>query len=284
MMVVGALGSLVHVFRSFYWYVGNRALKSSWLTTYFLLPFNGAGLAVLFYFIIRGTNLGQAPANPSSQDGYAAIAALVGMFSRQAIHKIKQIAEAFFTVAATGKDPAVAPGHISGIAPVSGSSAGGTAVTITGTGFAPGEQVTFGGIAATLVSIPSGTRVLATTPVHPAGVVDVTLTTSSGAKSTLPNAFTFLDEVGGSGSTTTAVLPNNGPATGGTQVTIRGVGFTSGSQVSFGGVASTSVSIPNDTQIIATTPAHPAGVVDVTLITSSGVKSTLSNAFTFLMG
>lgn len=48
-MIVGALGSLIHVFRSFYWYAGNRTLKTSWLLMYIMLPFNGAGMAVLFY-------------------------------------------------------------------------------------------------------------------------------------------------------------------------------------------------------------------------------------------
>src|SRR5690606_23867587 len=38
-MAAGALGAVVHVLRSFYWYVGNRALRRSWLVMYLLLPF-----------------------------------------------------------------------------------------------------------------------------------------------------------------------------------------------------------------------------------------------------
>ena len=53
-IIVGALGGLIHVMRSFYWYVGNRDLRRSWLLMYILLPFVGAGLALLFYLIIRG--------------------------------------------------------------------------------------------------------------------------------------------------------------------------------------------------------------------------------------
>ena len=50
----GALGSLVHTLRSIYWYVGNKSLKWSWLSMYVLLPFCGAALALVFYFVVRG--------------------------------------------------------------------------------------------------------------------------------------------------------------------------------------------------------------------------------------
>ena len=53
-MLAGALGSLVHALRSLYWYVGNRTLVRSWLAMYVLLPFVGATLALIFYFVIRG--------------------------------------------------------------------------------------------------------------------------------------------------------------------------------------------------------------------------------------
>jgi hypothetical protein len=46
----GALGSLVHALRSFYWYVGNRDLVMSWLAVYILLPVIGALLGLIFYY------------------------------------------------------------------------------------------------------------------------------------------------------------------------------------------------------------------------------------------
>jgi IPT/TIG domain len=191
-MVVGALGSLIHVFRSFYWYVGNRSLKDSWLLMYILLPFNGAGLAVLFYLIIRGSITTQTPLNPSSLDGYAAIAALVGMFSQQALTKLKNIAEAFFVAAEPGKDQAITTPKITVLSPPSGLSSGGTVVTIAGAGFVNGDQVNFGGVAASAVNVASSTQLTVTTPPHPAGVVDVEIADSSGQKFSLPKSFTYL--------------------------------------------------------------------------------------------
>lgn len=193
-MIVGALGSLIHVFHSFYWYVGNRQLRNSWLLMYLLLPFNGAGLALLFYLIIRGGISSQTPITQSSVDGYAAIAALVGLFSREAQAKLKKIAESFFSTAAKGDDQATTSPALSvtAVTPTSGTSAGGTPVTITGTGFSAGSQVKFGGVPAGNVNVASGTQLTVTTPAHAAGVVDVEVATSSGTKASSPGAFTYV--------------------------------------------------------------------------------------------
>lgn len=64
-----------------------------------------------------------------------------------------------------------APGSIS---PANGSMAGGTAVTIHGSGFQQGSTVLFGGLPATSVVIdPSGTFLTCITPAHQTGAVDV---------------------------------------------------------------------------------------------------------------
>ncbi len=55
------------------------------------------------------------------------------------------------------------------VTPSSGSTAGGTAVTITGAGFAAGATVTFAGTAATGVVVTDDTTVTATTPSRGAG-------------------------------------------------------------------------------------------------------------------
>ena len=60
--------------------------------------------------------------------------------------------------------------------PNSGSTAGGTAVTITGTNFAAGATVTFGSTAATNVVVVNSTTITATTPAGSAGAVTVTVT------------------------------------------------------------------------------------------------------------
>jgi hypothetical protein len=61
----------------------------------------------------------------------------------------------------------------------------------------------------------------------------------------------------------TSVGPNSGPDTGGTSVTIAGVGFTPSASVSFGGAAAPSVIYVSSTELQAITPAHAGGTVSV---------------------
>ena len=88
--VTGALGGLIHSARSLYAYVGDRALLRSWLLFYLSLPFIGAGLAVLFYLILRG-GLITGTAAEVNFFGFAAISALVGLFTPQAALKLQEI-------------------------------------------------------------------------------------------------------------------------------------------------------------------------------------------------
>lgn len=104
-MTAGALGSLVHALRSAYWYVGNRNLVRSWIPKYLLLPFCGAILAVLFYFVVRGGFFSpQASSMQTSQYGFCALACMVGLFSEQAVLKLKQVADTVFMTTEKGKD------------------------------------------------------------------------------------------------------------------------------------------------------------------------------------
>ena len=77
-----------------------------------------------------------------------------------------------------------------GLTPDSGPAAGGTTVTITGTGLAGATQVTFDGVPATIVR-RTANSVVVRAPAHPAGAVDVAVTTPGGTD-TLPDAFTYL--------------------------------------------------------------------------------------------
>jgi hypothetical protein len=70
---------------------------------------------------------------------------------------------------------AAGPG-ISLIAPATGPAAGGTLVVLTGSGFLGTTAVTFGNTVATQFRILDDTRIAATSPVHAAGAVQVTVT------------------------------------------------------------------------------------------------------------
>jgi hypothetical protein len=96
-LAAGGLGSFIHTATSFGDYVGNGALTKSWLWWYILRPFIGMILAAIFYLAIRGgllspgTNAGSI--NPF---GIAALASLVGMFSKQAADKLNEIFDTLF--------------------------------------------------------------------------------------------------------------------------------------------------------------------------------------------
>ena len=101
--VTGALGGLIHSARSLYAYVGDRALLRSWLLFYLSLPFIGAGLAVLFYLILRG-GLITGSAAQVNFFGFAAISALVGLFTPEAALKLQQIFTTLLAPTPAGRD------------------------------------------------------------------------------------------------------------------------------------------------------------------------------------
>jgi hypothetical protein len=82
-----------------------------------------------------------------------------------------QIDELRLYLAASAPTACAAAPTVTSVAPTSGPDTGGTAVTITGTGFDSGvTNVTFGGTAATGVTFVSSTSITATTPAHAAGI------------------------------------------------------------------------------------------------------------------
>lgn len=81
-------------------------------------------------------------------------------------------------------------GTLSAITPNSGTTSGGTGVTLTGTGLTGATAVTFDGVLATSVNVVNSTTVTAVTPAHAAGPVDVVINTPSGA--TLAHGYTYV--------------------------------------------------------------------------------------------
>jgi hypothetical protein len=81
--------------------------------------------------------------------------------------------------------------------------------------------------------------------------------------------------------TVTGINPTLGPTTGGTSVVITGCGFTGAVSVHFG-ATSASFTFDSDTQITATSPAHAAGTVDVTVTNAIGTSTTsTADQFTY---
>ena len=88
--------------------------------------------------------------------------------------------------AVTAMPAAAAPTPtVTAVSPVAGSPTGGTVVAVTGTGFVAGStSVSFGSTSATSVVCSTTTACSATSPAGSSGVVDVTVTTSSGTSAT----------------------------------------------------------------------------------------------------
>ena len=66
-------------------------------------------------------------------------------------------------------------------------------------------------------------------------------------------------------------------------VTIIGTNFQSGARVSFDRFAATDTKFVSRTQLECTTPAQPAGLVDVTVINPDGQSAQARDAFTFVL-
>jgi hypothetical protein len=99
-ILTSALGAFVHSATSFSTYVGNRRMVTSWTWWYILRLPVGVALAIIFYFALRAGLLGSdgtaASINPY---GLAAISAMAGLFSKQAVDKLREVFEALFRTA-----------------------------------------------------------------------------------------------------------------------------------------------------------------------------------------
>jgi len=90
-----------------------------------------------------------------------------------------------------GPIPTPTTPFVTSVNPNSGTTLGGTSITVSGENFAAGAQVTVGGAAATNVAVTSSTTLTASTSTRPAGTVEVTVTLN-GRSGSLPAAFTYV--------------------------------------------------------------------------------------------
>ena len=106
----GALGGLLHATRSFAWYVGHSSLKWRWFPYYIGMLFIGAGTATVVYVVVRGGFVsGRATTADVNPYGFAAIGAIVGLFSEQALEMLRRVANDFFAEPPAGTDQAKDP-------------------------------------------------------------------------------------------------------------------------------------------------------------------------------
>lgn len=167
---------------------------------------------------------------------------------------------------------------ITSVSPVAGPGSGGTSVNIIGTFLDGTTTVKFGSTTASSFTVNSNTSVTAVSPSHPAGLIDITVVTAGGTSVTsVHDHYTFTPV-----PVISSISPNTGDDTGGTLVTIIGVGFTGLTTVRFGTTLAATFSIDSDTSMTATSPAHSDGAFDIRLTNPFGTSvPTGADLFTF---
>jgi IPT/TIG domain len=134
------------------------------------------------------------------------------------------------------------------LSPASGSTAGGTSVTLLGANFLAGEtSVAFDGAPASITT-GSATSFTVLTPPHIAGLVNVTVETG-GAPATFSTKFLYVDP-----PIVRAITPAYGPVAGGTAVRVVGDNFNQGTQISIGGLPLEASAFDNANLIEGVTP------------------------------
>ncbi len=152
-MAAGALGSFVHVAKSFGDFVGNDRFMASWIWWYLLKPCIGMVLALTLYLIVRALFLTMNAASDSASVnlyGLLAMSGLVGMASKQGTDKFAEILNALFRTRhpagdARRKDPLENPMAVITDAQPPVLDAQSLYVTLRGKGFSRGARVQVNG-------------------------------------------------------------------------------------------------------------------------------------------
>ncbi len=182
----------------------------------------------------------------------------------------------FVVTAASNPAPTV-----TSFTPTSGSTEGGTSVTVTGTNFQAGATVRFGAVDATGVTFISSTSLTATAPAQAAGSVAITVTNPDGQNANR-TGFTY---VAPPSVSITTVTPASGSTAGGETIVISGSGFNAGAIALINGLPLTGVTVTS-TSISGSTPRGPANfvsslMVDVVVTNPDGSSATKSKGFTY---
>lgn len=154
--------------------------------------------------------------------------------------------------------------QVTSVTPARGSTVGATLVTVAGANFLGGSQttVTFGGVAAT-VGAATPTSLTVETPLHVAGLVDVTVGIG-GAVATVPGGFLYVDP-----PVVRQINPGCGPTAGGTTVIVLGDNFTQATQILIGGAPLSGTTYQSPNRISGLTPpgseVSPVGTYDPVL-------------------
>jgi hypothetical protein len=159
------------------------------------------------------------------------------------------------------------------LSPASGPVAGGTAVTVSGTGLTADVRV--GALPLTAVQVaPDGTSLTGTTAAGSPGLADL-IVRSGDLEAILPAAFLYTAPLA-----LAQVSPALGAQAGGTRISIYGRGFGPGLAASIDGSNVTGLSVVSPTEATGLTPPGTPGARPV-IISLGGAQDTLASGFTY---
>jgi hypothetical protein len=163
---------------------------------------------------------------------------------------------------------------VSSLGVSSGSTAGGTSLTITGSNFTGAYGIEFGDTLVTDFTLTSDTSITVSTPPHPAGVYDLRVVNANGESALSSTArFTYLSAPA---PVVSSLGTSSGGTAGGTVFTINGSDFGGLQDVLFGSVEASSFALNGAGQITAVAPPQAAATVDVRVVTTAGESAAVS--------
>lgn len=167
-------------------------------------------------------------------------------------------------------------------APTSGTTAGGTKITVRGTGFTNDMVVLFDGQTPSEINVINGTLIEVVTPPHDAGAVPVAIVDSAGNSMTIETQFTFISPDIANPAVVASITPAEGA--GGTRVAIAGENFKPETEVLFGGFLGQGTEVVNDRLITSIAPSQAPGTVDIAIITPGQPAIVREAAFEYIEG
>jgi IPT/TIG domain/Papain family cysteine protease len=182
-----------------------------------------------------------------------------------------------YTISGLQAATKTAPPTITALSTTSGSTSGGTEVTISGTNLRDATAVRFGTSVATFHAAQTAggvTQLVATSPAHAGEAVTVTVTSASGTSAAGPAAtFTYKAPA----PLVTGLSLASVSTLGGSTVTVTGANLTGVTAVKAGALAGTGLKVLSPTTLSFVTPAATAGTVHVTVSGPTG-SSTAGDA------
>jgi len=175
----------------------------------------------------------------------------------------------------TQLDNAPAP-SIADVLPSTGSSAGGTLVTVTGANFSAQALVTVGGVSCTVTGMPTSTQIACVTGAGPLGAQTVVVVNPDSQNGQKVNGFTYVPPA------VSSVAPTQGPSAGGTLITVTGQYFHAGASAKVGSSTCAVGSVASDGNSLTCTTPSGSGTASVSVTNPDSQTAQKANAFTYV--